>query len=647
MNNDLLLQIKLIGETMVDTTPRVTENVNTAHLRDDKQAENEKIIQDVDNYYNALSDFRTRANRSYKYHMGDQWSDRVENDDGDFVTEEEIITSRGKLPLKNNMIGQIIKNLAGQFLQGQGKVNIVSNTRERQKDAEVLTQALQNAYKLNRTKMLDLNTIIEGMISGLFVQKAIYKYYPERDLEDLFISKPVSSRMFFNTDVTDSRMNEIRIIGELHDLPVDDIISLFAENSRDAEIIMGWYSHVVNESISISQGLKEEREKNVRMPDEPNKGRVIEVWRKVLVRRLREHDTLKGTLKITKRTVDEVTAENAERVAFAIENGIDAAKVPVIIANERYEQVWQVKYLTPYGQVLYEGETPYSHQSHPYIISFAQYVNGRAWGLVEDIIDQQRYINRLISLMDFMMGTAAKGVLLVPEDSIPDDMDIDDIADEWSKFDGVVKFKAKPGVAIPQQISGNITNIGANEQLAIQFDLIEKISGVTGAIQGHEAHSGTPSSLYAQQTLNSSTNSKAIFEAFNDFREQRDAKSLKIITQFYKEKRYLSIVGTDYGTESMVYDPEKIKDLDYSINVAQGIDTPAYRMILDDQLKGLFEAGAIDAELYLQNSSHPFSDKLLEGLKGKKEEQAALQQQAQQANPQKVQQVQQMMNVNK
>ena len=41
--------------------------------------------------------------------------------------------------------------------------------------------------------------------------------------------------------------------------------------------------------------------------------------------------------------------------------------------------------------------------------------------VVEDIIDQQRHINRLISLIDFIMGSSAKGVLLVPDNVIHED----------------------------------------------------------------------------------------------------------------------------------------------------------------------------------------------------------------------------------
>ena len=642
MSKDILKQIKLISGSNVCKTP-TKRHVKTSHLTDDDVSENQSLIFNIGQYVLALKDFYDRAERASRYHRGDQWSDRVLNDDDEMVTEESIIEGRGKIPLKNNMIGQIIKNLSGQFAQSVGKAQVISRQRSRQKDGEMLSQALQTAYDFNRIKILDINTITEGMITGMFCQKVLYKYQPELDDEEIFVSKPTINRMFYNSDISDVRTdNDIRIIGELHDMPLDEIVLAFALSEEDEDVIRSWYSYSLNEMASIVTGLEADWNIDVMLPTDPSMSRVIEVWQKKLVRRVHEHDTLYGTKKITTRTIEDVEQENQERIQLAADNGV-TTDVPIIIPYERYETVWTVKYLTPFGQVLYEGETPYSHQSHPYIVSFAQFVNGEAWGLVEDIIDQQRYINRLISMLDFMMGIAAKGVLLVPEDSIPDDMSLDDITDEWSKFDGVIKFKAKPGVPLPQQISANITNIGANEQLAIQFDLIEKISGVSGAMQGHGTASGTPSSLYAQQTINSSTNSKAMFESFADFRRQRDNKALKVIVQYYDSERYLAITGSEYQSEAVVYNPERVKGLRYDVLVNDGVDTPAYKMMMDEQLKGLLEAGAIDAKMYLQNSSYPFSDKLLAALEGRTEESKEAQDGADQ---QQVAQVNQMIGNN-
>ena len=41
-------------------------------------------------------------------------------------------------------------------------------------------------------------------------------------------------------------------------------------------------------------------------------------------------------------------------------------------------------------------------------------VNGKSYGLVEELIDQQRYINRLIALLDFIMGASAWLICTAP-----------------------------------------------------------------------------------------------------------------------------------------------------------------------------------------------------------------------------------------
>ncbi len=292
------------------------------------------------------------------------------------------------------------------------------------------------------------------------------------------------------------------------------------------------------------------------------------------------------------------------------ENG--NSTIPLIDAYEKPEKFMYVKFLTPTGDSLWEGETPYAHESHTYAISLYPLVDGECWGLVEDVIDQQRYINRLVIMQDFIISASAKGVLLIPEDAIPEDMDISDFADEWSKFNGVIKYKpSKAHGKVPEQISANSTNIGIQEMLALQMNYFQEISGVHSAIQGKEAKSGTPSSLYAQQAQNATINSVDYMEVFNSFKESRDMKALKIITQYYQSERYLAIAGNIYAEEAAKYSPEKVQGLDFDVRVTQGMDTPVYRSIIDDTLMKLMEGGAIGVELFLEHTSMPFAGKLL------------------------------------
>lgn len=241
-------------------------------------------------------------------------------------------------------------------------------------------------------------------------------------------------------------------------------------------------------------------------------------------------------------------------------------------------------------------------------------VNGKSYGLVEELIDQQRYINRLIALLDFIMGASAKGVLMVHEDSIPKDMKIEDFADEWTKYNGVIKYRGKPGVPIPQQVAVKSTNIGATELLQMQLKFIMEISGANSAMQGHQAGSGTPASLYIQQIQQSSLNAKDMFDAFLEYKKDRDYKAMKVIKQFYKTGKYIGTSGKGYAPEAGWWNKDIIKDIDFENVVAQSTDTPVYRSIMEEQLSKLLDSKMIDLRMFLENSSLPFADKLLRAI---------------------------------
>lgn len=71
-------------------------------------------------------------------------------------------------------------------------------------------------------------------------------------------------------------------------------------------------------------------------------------------------------------------------------------------------------------------------------------------------------------------------------------MTIEDVAEEWTRYNGIILFKPKPGAPLPQQIAVNSTNVGAYELLNLQMRLLEDISGVHGAMQGKPLHRELP-----------------------------------------------------------------------------------------------------------------------------------------------------------
>ena len=580
----------------------------------------EKCRQD----WNSLYDFRTRRKRSRDYVRGKQWGDIITDpDSGESITEEEYLMNQGSIPLKQNQIRQLMKNLIGQFRQSVTKSIVLSRHSGKGIEAEMMSYALEAVHQYNQTSELDARLFEEYGISGAIIQKLGYQYVKERDMEDIKIKNQNPAMMFYNSDVLDIRLTDLRRIGELHDLTLQELLSAFARNQKDVERLRSLYSDRSAEYFYNTTGLSADNVDNLDFyfPRNNFKCRVVEVWELKAGFRTYAHDYADGSYAIVPYTLDEIRNINKHRVQKGLAEGIALDKIPQIDAQNKFEQFWWVKYLTPWGDLLYESETPYEHQEHPYTIRLYPLMDGEVWGFVEDIIDQQRYINRLIILLDRIISSSAKGVLMIPESAIGK-MSPEEWASEWTKVNGMIIYKDKPGPEKPFQISNNSTNVGAHELLQAQMQLLKEISGVHDAIQGMDSKSGTPASLYAQQAQNSTLNSTDYMMFFNSYQQARDYKILKLIKQYYKEPRYLAIAGGTYSEEAKQFEPSKVKNMQFEIMISQAKDTPAYKALVEDTLKELLTAQLIDLDMYLESSGLPFAERLRESLRKRSEAQA-------------------------
>lgn len=591
-------------------------------LPDTFETENQDLIRHCQALWYNLSDYRTRRKRAMRYHRGDQWGDTILNPDTmQYEREEDYIRSQGKVPLKQNVIRQLIKNLQGQYRRNPTKTIVFARDREDAAVSEMMTNAIQNIHDINHTSQVDAALMTEAALSGLAVKKQIYCFKAIWDSEDVDQRMVNPDRVFFNGDLEDPRLDDLRVIGEILDMPRNDIITTFARTEQDERKIEQWYSaeymEMYNEHL---QALSGTYSLDFFISHNPNMCRVIEVWSKKAEWRTWVHDYYDGSYKVIDAPLKEIEKMNQERISEFEAMGVPREEVPLMEGERRYDQFWYVKYMTPLGHTLHEGESPYDHKEHPYELMLYPFVGGQVWGLVEDIIDQQRYINRAITLMDFITGASAKGLLLVHEDSIPEGMDINDFAEEWSRVGGVIKFTGKAGVPMPQQVSNSAIPAGLQDLLSTQLKLTYDIMGIHQAIQGQRAPSGTPASLYAQEAENASINVRDFFDTFKYFKHRCDRKAMMLIRQFYQDKRMLTISGTNYAPEAKMYDPDKARDVIFDLKVTEGPDSPVYRQVIEDILTNLLQSQLIDLEMYLENSSMPFADQLLQGIRRKQQE---------------------------
>lgn len=573
--------------------------------------------------WNSLDEARRKLRRSLMYSYGDQWGDYVRDPDtGQYITEGALIKKNGKVPLKNNMIAPILSNIDGQMRQNLLRPVCVARDQYESRVGEMMSVAIEYVHDINEMEEIDSDAMRLLLNGGMAAQRVEYGVNSDKGRKDVWVYNVNPSRLFFNTYIEDVRMWGLTCIGELFDLPLEQVMAHFAHSPQEKQRIKELYSSTNLSHLEIASSMQGDEAASLSFytPSRSDLCRVILGWKLEARDAYLWNDTEKGTwgyMPYTPESQKLFDEENKQRLAKGKADGTPQEDILLIEYSFSTERFWYYRYMTPCGDILQEGRSPYWHQEHNYVLHLYPLVQGKLGNFVEQFIDQQRAINRTATLIDFIRGTSSKGVLVVDDDAF-ESMSREEVVDEYVRYNGVLFVKLKPGQSIDgvvRQYNSGAAVAGDFELLNLQLRLINEISGVNSAMQGQSPRAGTPASLYAQQVQNSSLNLKGLFDSFRTFRRRRDIKLMKTIQQFYTDVRYIDLAGNEYSSESKWYDPEKVQNAEIDLTIAEGYNTPAYQMLANDFLMELFRANAIDVKTMLENSSFPFATKILEAIK--------------------------------
>ena len=542
--------------------------------------------------------------------------------DGKSMSEEEYIKSQGNVPLKNNLIRRLVRSVLGVYRSQSKEPTCTARDRDEQKLGETMSTILQCNMQLNRMNDVYARTMEEFLISGFIVHRKSYGW--RNGKEDCWTDYVQPNNFFIDNNMRDFRGWDVSVLGEVHDISFGQLCEQFASSPQEYRQLRDIYKWAARKDYIATYaehfGYSRLENYDFLFTSEPGRCRVIEIWRKEQKPRYRCHDYQNGDIfKIDEEDYAQVVlTENEERMRMAKEAGMPEDEVPLIKATWFVDDYWYFYYLSPFGDILREGETPYEHGSHPYVFKAYPFIDGEIHSFVADVIDQQRYTNRLITLYDWIMRASAKGVLMMPEDCLPDGVSIDDIAESWTEFNGVIVYKPSKSGKVPEQVANNSTNIGIAELLNMQLKFFEDISGVTGALQGKPGYSGESASHYNQQTENATKSLLDLLECFSCFVVDGAYKDVKNMQQFYDSKRVFNIAGKS-GAQ-IEYDPKKIRDVEFDLSITESTSTPAYRHLANDMLMQLYQSQAISVEQLLEHGDFPFADELLQSIKSQKEQ---------------------------
>lgn len=419
----------------------------------------------------ACGEMRRQRTRLKNFTYGRQWDDKTEDKNGILMTDGDRMRKDGMYPQTNNLLRNLVKSVVGRFR------TLISSERT------FMSPLPPELVARNNLNELDSRLLEEFLISGCAVQRVIY----ERRIgsQGVWVDNVSPSRVFFS-GFTDPRGNDMELIGMLHEWTLPEIIMRFGHgDAKRNKFLAETYGADLSRDLPFTQAsfFTPTDEAAFHLPADPSRCRVIEVWTR------------------------DITPSRDNPAVF--------------------DAKWVCRYFAPDGTLLDETGSPFCSGMHPFAITLYPLTDGEIHPFIEDVVDNQRHINRTITILDKMMSASAKSLLVLPEGSLPSDFTLQRAIEMWNVPGGVIPL-SRHCEQMPFQLTTGNVNPAASQMLDLQMSMFRQISGVSGLFQGHDVSPSVSSSAIDTQVSNSVTALMDIFETFNSFRSRRDSLALAI-----------------------------------------------------------------------------------------------------------------------
>lgn len=449
-------------------------------------------LEEASEAWHSLAQLRERRERFKNFAYGRQWDDRIRLADGRVLTEERASVENGRIPLTNNLIRQMIKSIVGRYRYMRSRAD---DDESRSVESFRLTDTADSFAEP------DARALEEFLISGVAVQRVMTgnEDYSPRRIEN------ISPQRIFFAPFTQSDASDCRMVGMLRDLSPDTALRIYGttpqRRSELAELFTGRVA-----GYGVEGGVTD-----FSTPAVAGCVRIVEMWKREETRMLRCLDTEK--MRRFTLPSDSGSHDRLERINRARR---DAGRTGIAV-REEHLSTWVQRVMTPSGTLIHTSRA----LRHPFVLSLYPYIDGEVHSLVEDVVSQQKYVNRLITLLDDVLAASAKGVLLYPTDQLPDGLTWTDIRRIWASPGGILPYRRTARNVAPVQVQSQGTSAGAVEMLRTQLQLFEEISGTSGSVRGKTSSAAGADMLRAEME-NANISMLDILAAFHSFTHRRD-----------------------------------------------------------------------------------------------------------------------------
>ncbi|MDE6557410.1 MAG: hypothetical protein K2K55_10690, partial [Duncaniella sp.] len=315
----------------------------------------ETIFQQTLDAWNSCANLRHTRRRLMRYTYGRQWEDIVVHPVEGPMTEARYFELQHRVPLTNNLLRSLVKSVVGRF-----RYNLFAaadgetpGTRVFATHSSLLPDTITDPNCLDE---LDARLLEEFLISGCAIQHISLEGRPGGS--NIWIDN-VSPARFFCNRFLDHRGSDLRLIGMIHEMTLQEMRMRFGRTRQKLRVVEQAFNAAKTFAPCFGTPVADgDPDDSFSRPSDPDLCRVFEVW----------------TLRIS----------------------FQASRPP--------RPSWTGFFFTADGTLLHRMESPFPHGSHPFIVKLYPLADGEVHPFIEDVIDQQRHINQIISLIDQILA---------------------------------------------------------------------------------------------------------------------------------------------------------------------------------------------------------------------------------------------------
>ena len=611
-------QMKLIPKSKLKKVS--IDSARDRAVKFEREGKNPELIQQLERIWASMQEWRDVRFRNirYVYKPGGQWEDLVKDDDNHLVTEKSRIEKRtGGIALQNNHLFKIVTSMVGSYTKQDTMPVVYASNDESSTKSKMMTNVLQKNYDNMKVKVLLSNELSEAIVGGMPVMTV--EWGPHRGHSDTIYTVIDPSQFYFRSKCGDPRHFDVDLIGDFRDYSKYELIAALQSYGTPWTLkeIESVYNGYFNENDESGDQFNQHAEDHMSFYGQlsPRMLRAYHVWTLDYKSRYQVYDPMdmdRPLYKIETSDVKAIEQMNAERLSMGLQQGLPEDEIPLIEYKPIIDQYWHFQILAPDGTILHSQDSPYEHEEHPYVFMAYHFINGNIYPYISVIIDQQRYINRLITLHDLAVSSSIKGLKMVPKTMLGG-LTPEQFAKKAVEIGGWIFYDPDPQFPnlMPQVITSNSTNIGTGELLQLEMQFINDLSAVSDALQGKKPSAGTSASRYEMEVQNSTSAISPLLVRFAEFENELATKAMQVIHQYYTDPVEITQKHANGYVELSMYEPKEVQDIKYETAIKESATTPVARMMMNAMLERIWEKGEINAKQLLSMGYYPGSEEIV------------------------------------